>query len=327
MKEKIVYYPNSSTDPYYNMAFEEYLFQTRTDEEILLFWKNKPAVVCGNYQNIYAEIDIMKAIKEKVSIVRRASGGGTVYHDEGNLNYSWMRTCEPSKIQYEVYIEPIVRGLNKIGIPAGMNRKCDIAIEGKKVSGSAQKLSGNRVLHHGTLLYQTDLTKLRQIANGARADYESKGTPSVPWPVTNMEGYLPEKTYSMEAFTAALKDAVFEEYDVQVKTLEPSEEQKVQELMREKYFTWKWIYGKSPFFTCKRRVTIDGECVQLRFSARHGVLEEVVFDTDKKENTSEWKQIADVLTGRKLEIEELKKLVEDFFGTSSARKDLWKVFF
>ena len=135
----VIYIENNAHDPAFNQAFEEYVFERVASEEtILMLWRNAPAVVCGCYQNAFAEVDMLRAAERGVAVIRRISGGGTVYHDLGNVNYSVIAPAD-GEVDYARFIAPVVEALNDLGVPAAMNRTCDIAVNGLKVSGSAQK--------------------------------------------------------------------------------------------------------------------------------------------------------------------------------------------
>ena len=310
----MLYFENNSLDPYFNQAFEEYIFENYPDDEILLLWRNGPAVVCGSYQNVFAEVNVPKALDAGVAIVRRPSGGGTVYHDEGNLNYTYIRSCKAEEVTYGPFIEPMVKALNAIGIPAEMNRTCDIAIDNLKVSGSAQKIVKDRVLHHGTLLYRCDLTSLKAIANGQRDSFESKGTKSVPWPVTNMADHVAGEPMEMADFKAGLKAEFAKMFALEERCLSEAELEKVRAAAKEKYQSWEWTFGKSPAFTCRRTFAYKGEELSLSYSAKRGVIEEIEFAPEKKE----W---SDILRGKRLCVEELKALFD------GEEKDLYRYIF
>ena len=153
---------NKSTDPYFNQAFEEYVFNNIKDDKVLIVWRNKPAIIVGCYQNICKEVSAYALKKAGIPIVRRMSGGGTVYHDLGNINYTLIHDKE-GFIDYDDFLTPVIDALNRLGVKAHKDRTCDISIGGKKISGSAQKVSSGRVLHHGTLLFDSDLTVLDEI--------------------------------------------------------------------------------------------------------------------------------------------------------------------
>ena len=171
----------TSHDPYFNQAFEDYVFRTYREGDVLLLWRNRPAVVVGCYQNICREVHMRALLDRGIPVVRRMSGGGTVYHDLGNLNYTLI-SDQTGPLDYDRCLEPVIRALNALGVPAQKNRTCDIAVDGKKISGSAQKIAGGRVLHHGTLLFDSDLSLLDEITTGrktTRSAPRERNRPSV----------------------------------------------------------------------------------------------------------------------------------------------------
>lgn len=297
----MIFIPDPHHDPYYNMALEEYMFSHRTEEDVLLLWRNDPSVVCGSFQNIFAEVDLTAASQNGIALVRRFSGGGTVYHDLGNLNYTLIRGYCPDQDQYAPFLEPVVRALNHLGIPAERNRQSDIAIHGLKISGSAQRIAGGRHLHHGTLLFRCDLGKLRSAANGARQDYTSKGTLSVPWPVTNIADET-GLTWSPQQFQDAFLGALQEEFPIRKCELTEEEEREIHRLADEKYRSWEWIFGRSPRFTCRRSVVLEGEPYQMTFEAVHGVIQEIAFSPDIP-------ALSALLTGRRLNPAEIREVL------------------
>ncbi len=252
------YVLNPSHDPYYNQALEEVLFE-RNREPLLLLWRNRPAVVCGRYQNLFAEVSVPSAQAEGIALIRRITGGGTVYHDLGNLNYTIIRDGDTPG--YEPYLDLIAGALQRIGIPAVPSRSCDLSLDGLKISGSAQKIAHGRTLHHGTLLFDADLARLRRVANGAKAGYESRGVASQPWPVTNIRAHCDVFT-SIEQFQEALLTVLPVDGIREICAVEHAA---ALELAQQRYHNWNWTFGKSPDFTLRR----DGWC----FHARKGVID------------------------------------------------------
>ena len=261
----MLYLSCDTLDPYFHLALEEVLLASDLRGELLLLWRSRSAVICGRYQNIYAEADVLAAKAAGVDVARRLTGGGTVYHDAGNLNYTVISDYDGEGAQYERFLSPVVRTLRQLGVPAETGRVCDITVEGKKISGSAQKVAGGRVLHHGTLLLDADLTALRRIANGARADYASKGVASSPWPVTNLKPYLPGMT--MEDFRAAMLTGLTAGKDVETRPLTEAEAAAAQALAESKYKTWDWIYGTNPEYVLTRN--------GMTLRCKHGVITEL----------------------------------------------------
>ena len=271
----MLYVENDALDPYENLALESYLFEHVDGEDVFMLWRNRPAIVCGSYQNIYAEVDVRLSRDLGVALARRDSGGGTVYHDEGNVNYTFIADADPAR-GYERFIGPMVAALRLLGVRADMNRVCDIAVEGRKVSGSAQRVSHGRVLHHGTLLYDTDLSRLAALSNGARAGYVSKAVPSKPYPVTNLRPYCPNALNDVGAFMDALHHALCGA----CAAWRPDEAciQAVRRLADEKYRSWDWVFGRSPAFVRTVPFDLDGRRYQASLHVRHGVIGSIDFD-------------------------------------------------
>lgn len=305
MREHVLFFQNNSNDPYYNQAFEEYVFTTYSDETILLIWQNSPAVVCGNYQNLFAEVNVLESMREGTALIRRPTGGGTVYHDLGNLNYSIIRTCDASTVDYPPFIMPVVKALNEIGIPACINRKSDISINGMKVSGSAQKIVRNRVLHHGTLLFDTDLRMLKHLANGQRDHYTSKGTRSVPWPVVNMREYVPE--LDVNGFRQELFEHLKKSFSITTAELSCWEIAEINKLSSDKYKSWEWTYGRSPAFSYSRDFIYKNKKIHIQYSAEKGIIQDIKFD----EKHSRFEAL---LKGIRLNISDLQEIFIEIEG-------------
>ena len=196
---------NFSHDPFYNQAFEEYVFQTFREDDVFLLWQNSPAVIVGSFQNICREVHVETLRRLGIPVVRRMSGGGTVYHDLGNVNYTYI-SRQDGMVDYDRCLQPVINALNDIGVPARKNRTCDIAIGEEKISGSAQRSAGGRVLHHGTLLFQSDLTVLDHITTHHKNDcFQSKGTASAICTVTNIVDHL-AVPMTLEEFKQRLLD-------------------------------------------------------------------------------------------------------------------------
>ena len=260
---------NSSNDPFYNLAFEEYVYQNFCGDDVFLLWKNAPCVVVGRYQNICGEVQVSALRRAGIPVLRRISGGGTVYHDPGNLNYSLM--LPQQDMDYERCLRPVIDALNAIGVPAKRNRSCDIAIGGQKISGSAQWASHGRLLHHGTLLFDSDLRALDAITTRHKSDsFNSKGTASAICTVTNIRDHL-ASFMDMDAFSAALLDQMLPPGSARLR-LTPEQEAQVRQLRDEKYRSWEWIWGKNPAFSMERSGEFAGSPLRVRYNARRGVV-------------------------------------------------------
>lgn len=311
----VIYIENNAHDPAFNQAFEEYVFERVASEEtILMLWRNAPAVVCGCYQNAFAEVDMLRAAERGVAVIRRISGGGTVYHDLGNVNYSVIAPAD-GEVDYARFIAPVVEALNDLGVPAAMNRTCDIAVNGLKVSGSAQKTAKGRVLHHGTLLYDTDLKALHALADGRRGKFASKGIQSTPWPVANMRAHLKDAPDTAE-FAARLRDRLAG--NAETLRLDESALSEIRKLAAEKYETWDWTFARSPAFSCETDFTMNGARVGLSYAARRGVIETIAFDAARPVLN----EAARRLTGQRLEIEDIYASLEGLDGLETLYRAL-----
>lgn len=210
-------------DPYYNLALEEYLF-SETDDDIFMLWQNEPCVVIGKNQNAFAEINIDKAREKGIKIVRRITGGGAVYHDLGNVNYTFISSKNEEKgIDFAFFTHPIIEALFSLGVSAELSGRNDLLVDGKKFSGNAQHSSDNRTLHHGTLLYDSDLSVLSSVLNVDKEKIQSKGIKSTRSRVINLsdivsgcgvDGFIEliasfvEKKYGVKRSEAPKNDAI-----------------------------------------------------------------------------------------------------------------------
>ena len=260
----------TSHDPFFNQAFEDYVFRTYREGDVLLLWRNRPAVVVGCYQNICREVHMRALLDRGIPVVRRMSGGGTVYHDLGNLNYTLI-SDQTGPLDYDRCLEPVIRALNALGVPAQKNRTCDIAVDGKKISGSAQKIAGGRVLHHGTLLFDSDLSLLDEITTGRKNDaFCSKGTEAAICTVTNLRPYLKDDC-EIVTFAKRLAEQVLPPGSEQIRLTEPQLAE-VRRLADETYHAWDWTWGKTPAFTYEKSAEFAGKPIFVRYEARRGLL-------------------------------------------------------
>ena len=268
----------TSHDPFFNQAFEDYVFRTFREDEVLLLWRNRPAVVVGCYQNICREVHVRALLEQNVPVVRRMSGGGTVYHDLGNLNYTLI-TGQSGALDYDRCLAPVLRALNALGVPAQKSRTCDMTVDGKKISGSAQKIANGRVLHHGTLLFDADLTRLDEITTGRKNDaFCSKGTQSAICTVTNLRPYLREDC-EIVTFARQLAQKIL---PPGAKTVRLTQAQlaDVRRLAVELYQSWDWTWGKTPAFTYEKTAEFAGRPIRVRYEARHGLIRNAAVQSD-----------------------------------------------
>ncbi len=211
-----------SNDPYYNLAVEEYLFDN-SSEDVFMLWQNEPTVVIGKNQNAYAEVKIDEAKKHGVHIVRRITGGGAVYHDLGNLNYTFISVDSKGGIDFARFTSPVIAALRSMGVDAALGGRNDIEVSGRKISGNAQCKRGNRVLHHGTLLFDSDLAFLSGILSVDEEKISAKAIKSTRARVANIKELVPSLA-NVRDFISLISEHVVREFSAKTITLEDNPE-------------------------------------------------------------------------------------------------------
>lgn len=266
---------NLSNDPRFNLAFEEYVFKNLdTKQDYVLLWRNGPSIIVGKNQNTVEEINSDFVKENNINVVRRVTGGGAVYHDLGNLNFSFIVSADKQdKIDFKVLNIPIVMALEKLGIKCELSGRNDIVIDGKKFSGIAQSISKGRVLNHGTLLFDSKLETLGNALNVKRDKIESKGVKSVSSRVTNIKPYIKDDIDVLE-FKNLLLNNIFNYLNQEPDFYELSNEDynNIQKIVDEKYGTWEWNYGTSPKFNYKGYNRFSIGSIETRLMIENGYI-------------------------------------------------------
>lgn len=319
------YLETCSTDPYYNLAFEEYVLKNFKDDDYFILWQNDNTIVFGVNQNPLEEIIIEKAEEEDVNIVRRTTGGGTVYHDLGNLNFSYITDWdEKQEHWYKLFLTPIVEAFAKIDIKIDINGRNDLTIQGKKISGNAQRLLDGRILHHGTLLVNSDLNKISRYLNVSKDKIESKGIKSVRSRVANINDFT-DHDIDIDCVKRLLKERYFSG-GARTMKMEKKYCDIINSIADEKYRSWEWTYGRSPKFSYRNRVKFEGGILDVNLDIQKGIINDCIIKGD----FLSLKDIEDVenrLKGIKYDIHDMKNALEDldiglYFGTISKEEVL-----
>ena len=277
----MIYLESKKTDPAYNLALEEYIFeQMDKDQSYFMLWQNDNTIVVGKYQNTAEEVNREFADAQGIRVVRRLSGGGAVYHDKGNLNFTFITDQEElSDFNFQVFVKPVINALSELGVDAEFTGRNDIVIEGCKFSGNSQYAKGGRVLHHGCILLDSNLDILRDALHVRKAKFTSKSVKSVRSRVTTINEHAPRRI-TMEEFKEALKRQVFSKNDITEYMLTEDDEAAVIDLMHRKYETWKWNYGFYKEYSIRREEKFDRGLVTCDMDVEHGVISDIHLSGD-----------------------------------------------
>ena len=239
------YLKNQSTDPCFNMAFDEYALQQLTlDEPLFFLWQNRPAVIIGLNQNAYAEVDLDYLKQNDIALVRRVTGGGAVYHDLGNLNYTIVGRAADLNRDYPEYTRYMLHALQSLGVEAELSGRNDILVDGHKVSGYAKRVYKDRLMVHGTLMFDVDLEVLERALTPPIGKLESKGIASVRSRVTNLRECLPDVA-DIEDFKCRLERHLSANYSDAEYVLQSYQLEEIARMAREKFATEEWTFQRS----------------------------------------------------------------------------------
>lgn len=264
----------TATDPFFNLAVDEYLLRNKK-EEYLVLSINSPAVIIGKHQNAHREADTRYITKNNIPVIRRISGGGAVFHDSGNLNFSFISNSKPGKqVDFRKYTQPVIEFLASTGVEAKFEGKNDLKVNGLKISGNAEHVWRNRVLHHGTLLFDSHLDVLKKSLRKDYSCYLSRAVASNPSPVTNLK----DCPISVKNITE-LKSKMLEYYLNQDSgnseiNLSINEIAEINKLADSRYRTWEWNYAYGPSYQFKKDFKIRENSISLILSVKNGLIEE-----------------------------------------------------
>lgn len=271
-----------TTDPTFNLALEQYVFDRMPrDRGYFMLWQNDNAIIVGKHQNTLAEINQDFVRDHGIRVVRRLSGGGAVYHDMGNLNFTYIVDAAGGmQLDLRLFCQPVADALKALGVDAEVNGRNDITIGGQKFSGNAQYVREGRVMHHGTIMFDSDLSIVGQALHVDRAKIEAKGVKSVRSRVTTVRPHLPQDV-SLARFKELLLENMFKGQPMTQYELTEEDVAAVRELQAQRYGTWAWNYGASPAcsIVCRRRVEGCGT-VEARIQVDRGLITGVRFCGD-----------------------------------------------
>ncbi|MBN2897345.1 MAG: lipoate--protein ligase [Clostridia bacterium] len=267
-------------NPYFNLAMEEYVFN-KFDGEVFMLWRNDQAIIVGKNQNTIEEINVDYVETNSIPVVRRMSGGGAVFHDLGNLNFTFISDDDGNSFSnFKRFTQPVVDLLQRLDVDAECSGRNDLTIDGKKFSGNAQFKSKKRVLHHGTLLFSSDIADISASLKPKASKFEGKSVKSVKSRVTNISAHL-KQTMTIEEFMDALEAFMIEQADGFEKyELDAADIAAIDKMVAEKYSTWEWNYGKSPNYAFSREKRFEAGSVQVNLDVKNGIIHQAKFYGD-----------------------------------------------
>jgi lipoate---protein ligase len=270
----MLFIENPSSDPYFNLALEEYLLK-HFDTEIAMIWSSKSSIIVGKHQNTLGEINFDYVRKNNIPVVRRLSGGGTVFHDPGNINFTFIRKAARDKlVDFKAHTQPIVDFLRSLQIDARLEGKNDIRVNGLKVSGNAEHVFRDKVMHHGTLLFDSNIEHLNLAIKAKEGNFESKAVKSIRSTVTNISDFCGPEILR-DVFVSQLKSYI-QKYFGNIDLWQPGNDdiRAIQKIKDEKYITWEWNFGYSPAYTFRNSGVIDKELLFVELTVARGIVTE-----------------------------------------------------
>jgi len=264
------------TDPRINLAIEEYALKTMDvdKDSFFMFYINEPSIIIGKNQNTIEEIDTDYVDINGIHVVRRLSGGGAVYHDHGNLNYSFITKDDGDSFRnFKRFTQPIVDALQEMGVDAELSGRNDILAGGRKISGTAQFTTKGRMYSHGTLMFDSEIDAVVSALKVRKDKIESKGIKSIRSRVANITEFM-DKPMTIEEFKSTLLQSIFEGEEVKKVELTEDDWTNIKALSKERYGNWEWNYGKSPAFNMSHSERFPTGGIDVRLQVKNGVIED-----------------------------------------------------
>ena len=272
---------NPRTDPCFNLAAEEYVLKNFTDDCFILY-RNEPSIIVGKHQNTLAEINLRYVRENNIRVVRRLSGGGTVFHDLGNLNFTFIVAGkEGHLVDFRRFTKPILEVMQQVGVEARFEGRNNLTINGLKFSGNAEHVHKQRTLHHGTLLFSSVMADLSDALKVDPKAYTDKAVQSIRSKVTNISEHL-SHPMDVTTFGNMIMEHIRKHYGGNVMYSYTEEDiRAIEQLRDEKYCQWEWNFGYSPKYMFERRMPAsDGGDLVFQISVEKGIIKEVNIQGD-----------------------------------------------
>jgi len=301
-----------SDDPFFNLAIEEVLLKS-SSEEFLILGINRPSVIIGKHQLPHREVNTKFVTENDIPVIRRISGGGTVFHDRGNLNFTFIRRSEEGKqVDFKKHTLPVIKFLSASGIDAKLEGKNDIKVDGLKISGNAEHVHRNRVLHHGTLLFSTNMDLLGNSIRKNTSAYTSRAVGSNPSSVINL-GELLKEFADINEFRREMMNYLIRIIPgAEIYSPALSEMKDAGSLAMSKYRTWEWNFAYGPEYTFNNSFRINGKHHTCSLLIKDGLIANCII-----EGSPEMKSVADELTGCRHMAEDVKNILDKVSNTGT----------
>ncbi|MBE2256182.1 MAG: lipoate--protein ligase [Ignavibacteria bacterium] len=304
---------NDNKDATLNLALDEWCVRNLdvNDKNYILFYINSPSIIIGKHQNTIEEINSEYVDQNNIKVVRRISGGGAVYHDEGNLNFSFITKYSHDSIHnFKKFTAPVIKALHSLSVDAILGGRNDITVDGRKISGNAQFSNTRSMFSHGTLLFDSKIENVVEALNVKAEKIESKGIKSVKSRVANIKEFLKQEI-SIEEFKNVLIENIFDGVkDYPVYNLSDKEWAEVEKIADTKYRTWEWNYGRSPEFNIQKINRFDFGQIDARINVKDGIIKDIKLFGDFLGH-GEMKEIEERLTGKRYEEKEIENAISD----------------
>ncbi|QBO57225.1 lipoate--protein ligase [Chryseobacterium salivictor] len=298
-----------SQNAYFNIASEEYLLHRFPTEDIFLLYVNAPSIIVGKFQNTLAEINLDYVKEKEIKVVRRMSGGGTVYHDLGNLNFSFHTLLGQNDFgDFSFFTQPVLNMLNKLNVPAELKGRNDLLVDGKKFSGNAKLARHGKMIQHGTILLNSEMEVLGEALKVNPLKFIDKAIKSTRSRVTNLISYLPEDTTTDHLKNLLTEEIIKNNPGAERYELTAEDLQNIQQLMAEKYETWDWNFGFSPNYNFKKAIKVPAGFIEVHLEVVQGFIEKAkIFGDFFASKPIE--ELEEQLIGKKHEISALNELL------------------